>query len=126
MDAKKVIVCDDDRHILEVLKLIVEFSGAEVLVEDDSAKLFGRLNEDRPDLLIIDLWMPNLSGQEIISMIRSDDKMKNMYILCLSASDDGEEVAMRAGANQFLPKPFEMTEILQIIENNCRNIRASA
>ncbi|KGE13169.1 response regulator [Sphingobacterium deserti] len=126
MDAKKVIVCDDDRHILEVLKLIVEFSGAEVLVEDDSAKLFGRLNEDRPDLLIIDLWMPNLSGQEIISKIRMDDKMKNMYILCLSASDDGEEVAMRAGANQFLPKPFEMTDILQIIENNCRNIRASA
>ncbi|TDS11875.1 response regulator [Sphingobacterium paludis] len=126
MDVKKVVVCDDDRHILEVLKLIVEFSGAEVLVEDDSAKLYGRLHQDVPDLLIIDLWMPNLSGQEVISRIRRDDSMRDMYILCLSASDDGEEVAMRAGANQFLPKPFDMTDILQIIERNCSGNRASA
>ncbi|WP_437919942.1 response regulator [Sphingobacterium sp. LRF_L2] len=126
MGLRKVFLCDDDPSILDVLEMIVQFAGAEAIIERDSAKLYERMLTTKPDILIVDLWMPNLSGDEVIKRVKADDFLKQTYVVCISASRDGKEVAMNAGADYFLPKPFDMQDLLQIIAENGKSNRATA
>jgi len=112
MEGKKIMVCDDDQSIVEMLELILGFTGAEVLSETDSVKLFDRLKFEQPDLLIIDIWMPILTGDLIVKRIRAaESTIKNMPIIVMSASRDGKEIAQVAGATSYMPKPFDIDEL---------------
>ena len=112
MEGKKIMVCDDDQSIVEMLELILGFTGAEVLTETDSVKLFDRLKFEQPDLLIIDIWMPILTGDLIVKRIRAaESTIKNMPIIVMSASRDGKEIAQVAGATSYMPKPFDIDEL---------------
>lgn len=116
-DKSKVVICDDDDGILNMLELIVESTGASVETESDSAKLLPRLEVTQPALLIIDLWMPNMPGDAIVRRLRSQEKYDNVYILCISASVNGRQVALEAGADQFLAKPFDIDDVVSIVED---------
>ncbi len=114
-DRSKVMICDDDHGILNMLELIVESAGAQVEKEPDSAKLLSRLEVNQPALLIIDLWMPNMAGDVIVRELRSNVKFNDLFILCISASLNGRSVAMDAGADKFLAKPFDITDVLSVV-----------
>ena len=114
---KKIFICDDDRGISEMLEMIFEFLDAEILVEINSIYAYEKILKEKPAILVVDLWMPVVSGDQLIRKIRSNEELKNMFILCMSASRDGKSVALEAGANMFLPKPFDMDDILHIMEN---------
>ncbi len=112
MEGKKIMVCDDDKSIVEMLELILGFTGAKVLTETDSVKLFDRLQNEQPDLLIIDIWMPILTGDLIVKRVRAAEGIiKNMPIMVMSASRDGKEIAQAAGATSYMPKPFDIDEL---------------
>lgn len=112
MEGKKIMVCDDDKSIVEMLELILGFTGAKVLTETDSVKLFDRLKTEKPDLLIIDIWMPILTGDLIVKRVRAAEGIiKNMPIMVMSASRDGKEIAEAAGATSYMPKPFDIDEL---------------
>ncbi len=110
------MVCDDDESIAEVIQVILEMSDMEVEVECDSSKLCSRIQGMNPKVLLIDLWMPKMSGDKVIKYLRSKEEFKNLYIVCISASMDGRDVAMEAGANAFLPKPFNMDDIVNLVD----------
>lgn len=116
MTQKKIFICDDDMGIVNMLEMMLEFTDAKVLTETNSLMAYNRLLSERPDVFIVDLWMPEMGGNQIIEQIRSCDELKDTYILCISASRDGEKVAMEAGADIFLAKPFDMDEILTVVE----------
>lgn len=112
MEGKKIMVCDDDKSIVEMLELILGFTGAVILTETDSVKLFDRLNSEKPDLLIIDIWMPILTGDLIVKRVRAaENVIKDMPIIVMSASRDGKQIAEAAGATSYLPKPFDIDEL---------------
>lgn len=113
-----VFICDDDVAISDMLALVVESVGRAVCVENDSTQLYKRLQEVNPKLLIIDLWMPFLSGDEIIRQLRADSAFDDLYIVCISASIHGEQTAMNAGANRFIAKPFDISEILSVVSED--------
>ncbi|KGE12709.1 response regulator [Sphingobacterium deserti] len=112
-----VFVCDDDVGISDMLALVIESTGKVVCIENDSTLLYKRLQEVKPKLLIIDLWMPMLSGDEIIRQLRADSAFDDLYIVCISASIHGEQTAMNAGANRFIAKPFDIAEILSVVSD---------
>lgn len=117
MEGKKIMVCDDDKSIVEMLELILGFTGAKVLTETDSVKLFDRLQNEQPDLLIIDIWMPILTGDLIVKRVRAAEGIiKNMPIMVMSASRDGKEIAQAAGATSYMPKPFDIDELTNAAE----------
>ncbi len=95
---------------------MLEDLDAHVISETNSAKVSERLLEEQPDMLIVDLWMPLVTGDEIITYIRQNDSLKQMFILCISASRNGEQVAMDAGADVFLGKPFDMDDLLDVVQ----------
>ncbi|TDS12963.1 response regulator [Sphingobacterium paludis] len=110
-----VFVCDDDTGISDMLALIIESTGIPVYVENNSTVLYEKLQEVKPRVLIIDLWMPVLSGDQIIRQLRADRSFDDLYIVCISASMHGEKTAMDAGANRFIAKPFDIADIISVI-----------
>ncbi|MBC8033072.1 MAG: response regulator [Chitinophagaceae bacterium] len=110
----KVIVCDDDPDILDAIVRLLELEGLTAIGVRNSAQLYQEIDEHRPDLLIVDLWMPQFNGEDIIRHIKSHPERSKMAILLISASMIGDRVGAQAGADAFLAKPFEMEELIAI------------
>jgi len=117
MEGKKIMICDDDLGILEVVEMMLEIEGYTVFKESNSTNLLSEIKRVSPDLLLMDLWMPVLSGDQILKIIRSTEELKKLPVIILSASVDGREISSEAGANAFIPKPFNMDEMISDISN---------
>jgi DNA-binding response OmpR family regulator len=115
MKNKRVLVCDDDKDILEMLEIALEVNGFDVISENDSSRIFRTINSTNPDALLLDLWMPVLSGDEIVKMLRKDPSKNKIPVVVISASQDGKEVALKAGANQYLDKPFDIDKLIMCL-----------
>jgi len=105
------MICDDDEGILEVLELYLELEGYVVFTVANSIKLVEQITLHSPDLLLLDLWMPLLSGDQAIRIIRESDMLSALPIVVLSASVDGAAVASAMGADGFIAKPFDLDDI---------------
>lgn len=111
MESKKIMICDDDQGILDVLQMFLELEGFTVFSEINSTNLIKEITKNEPDLLLLDLWMPLLSGDQVLRIIRNTEEIKNLPVIVLSASVDGSSIATEMGANDFIPKPFDLEEI---------------
>lgn len=111
MESKKIMICDDDQGILDVLQMFLELEGFTVFPEINSTNLIKEIKKNEPDLLLLDLWMPLLSGDQVLKIIRNTAEIKNLPVIVLSASVDGSAIAAEIGANDFIPKPFDLEEI---------------
>ena len=105
------MICDDDPGILEVLEMMLEIEGYTVFTESNSTNLIKEITTILPDLLLMDLWMPVLSGDQLLRTIRSSKELENLPVIILSASVDGNDIATNAGADAFIAKPFDMDDI---------------
>ncbi|WDF45558.1 response regulator [Chryseobacterium sp. KACC 21268] len=117
MEGKKIMICDDDAGILEVLEMMLEIEGYTVYTESNSTNLIKEINNNKPDLLLMDLWMPVLSGDQLLRTIRGTKELESLPVIILSASVDGNEIASNAGANGFIAKPFDMDAVSLKIQN---------
>ena len=116
MDKKKILICDDDEGIIDMLELVLEETGHEIITETNSLNIKSILKENIPDLILLDLWMPVLSGDQVLKSLRSSAATKQLPIIVISASRDGKEIALDAGATDFVAKPFDIDELLKKIE----------
>ena len=112
-DTALVLVVDDERDIRELVMLRLEQAGYETKEAkngEEALELIGRL---RPDLVVLDVRMPDMDGYQICERIRADAAVKETPILLLSASVHEHEVqeGLDAGANDYLPKPFKPQEL---------------
>jgi DNA-binding response OmpR family regulator len=117
MNSKKIIVCDDDQGILDVLQMLLETEGFIVFTEINSTNLIKQIQNKSPDLVLLDLWMPLLSGDQVLKAIRSTNDIKDLPVIVLSASVDGSDIAADAGADDFVAKPFDLDDIISKINN---------
>lgn len=112
MNNKKIMVCDDDQGILDVLQMLLETEGFTVFTEIESPNVIEQIKIENPDLLLLDLWMPILSGDQVLKKIRQTEDIKNLPVIVLSASVDGSDIAADAGADAFVAKPFDMDDLI--------------
>ena len=112
----RILVCDDDDGILDMLTMVLHNKGYEVATEVHSLNIYNKLNEIKPDLLLLDLWMPKLSGEEILQTLKEKDDTKALPVVVMSASRDGAEVAKRFGADDYLAKPFDIKNLVTKIQ----------
>lgn len=117
----KVLIIDDERGPRESLRFLLKDSY-EVLCADSAAKGVALLEVERPDVIVLDLRMPGMSGIEGLAAIRAIDTVVSVIILTGYASLDTATEAVRLGANDYLNKPFDIDEIREII---ARNVRAT-
>lgn len=109
-----VVVADDDPDIRALVTIAVRKAGLDLVASvGDGALALAAIREHRPDLAILDVAMPELSGLDVCRRVRSDDSMGDIRILLLSASVDeaSRSVGIDAGADYFLAKPFSPREL---------------
>jgi len=113
----KILICDDDEGILDLLTLVFTDAGYDTVAEIKSLNVAAAINREKPDLLILDLWMPVLSGDQVLRALRNGLHTKDLPVIVISASSDGLPIAMNAGATDFLAKPFDLNDLLQRTKN---------
>ncbi|PZR28750.1 MAG: response regulator [Citrobacter freundii] len=116
MVRKKVFVCDDDADIIDMLDIVLS-AHFETICETDSRRVIDQVHLLKPDVVIVDLWMPFIAGDEIIRMLRGDEKTQDLTIIAISASPSGNENAKAAGADLFIPKPFEIAQLIEAVRS---------
>jgi CheY-like chemotaxis protein len=112
---KKILVADDDPAILEVITFMLEDAGYEVVttVGGDTEKC---VQESKPDLLLLDIWMSGMDGRNICKNLKSRKATMHMPIIMISANKDTKKIAKEVGANDFISKPFEMKTLLSLVK----------
>jgi DNA-binding response OmpR family regulator len=110
--ANKILICDDDQGILDMMDTILTFEGFEIIPEPDSTLVVDLAISEEVDLIIIDLWMPLMPGYEVIRSLKDDPRTSSLPVLAISASPDGRNVAMEAGAVDLVPKPFDIDKLI--------------
>lgn len=113
MSNKKIIICDDDEGILDMLEMILTESGFEIVPVRNSLQVYDTIRQQQPDLLLLDLWMPVLSGDQILRALRKSAENQHLPVIVISASREGEHIAAEAGADDFLAKPFDLDMLVR-------------
>lgn len=109
---KTILICDDDEGILDMLEIVLEGNGYAIIPVQNSLTLYDVIDREHPDLLLLDLWMPVLSGDQVLKSLRSNPETQKLPVIVISASRDGEQIAVNAGANDFVAKPFDLDGLL--------------
>ena len=112
---KKILVADDDTAILHVMTLMLEDDGYEVTSTLDGETV-QKVQNELPDLVLLDIWMSGIDGREICKQLKSQKNTKHIPIIMISANKDTRDIAKKAGADDFVAKPFEMQELLAKVE----------
>ena len=101
-----------------ITKLILEKKGYDASIADNGETGLTLARRDNPDLIILDLCLPKLKGEEVCREIRRDEKMGSLPIIMVTAKDlDADRIIGRViGANSYMTKPFEMAELLKEID----------
>lgn len=111
--AKKILIVDDEPDILELAVIRLETAGYEVLKVASSEEAFKVLKKNKPDLILLDLVLPNMQGDEFCKKIRSTSGLKDIPIILFTASIMRvPEKAEEMGADDYILKPFEPGELL--------------
>lgn len=105
---KQVLVVDDEIGALTLIGIMLERGGFGVLKAKDAKSALMVLDENTPDLIILDVMMPGMDGIELCRVIRQRDMTQKVPVLILSARGDADSImrGLEAGANDYLPKPI--------------------
>jgi twitching motility two-component system response regulator PilH len=110
----KILVIDDDPIMLELYREVLEGLSHEVLIAENGTQGLARA-ERKPDLIVVDLLMPNLNGYDFIKQLRAIEGRAATPVIAASGLSTGEW-ALRTGADRFLAKPFRNQELVALVE----------
>jgi len=112
--AKRILVVDDDQQIVRLARSFLEQAGFSVSIAYDGETAMQSIRGERPDLLVLDLMLPNPDGWEITRRIRADKKLYTIPILMLTArvEDEDKIAGLQLGADDYLTKPFNGGELV--------------
>lgn len=115
--ATRVLVVDDDRATVEMLTLALEMDGYEVVTAADGVTALEAARRDRPDVLVMDVMMPGLTGLDVVRELRDDPMLGEVPVLLLSAWTRDVDVwsGWMAGADAYVTKPMDVDDLLSQI-----------
>ncbi len=115
---KKVLVVDDEKDLAQLLSFHLVKAGYDVLIANDGEEGYQRYEQERPDLIVLDLKMPKLNGFEVCRKIRREKKDTQIPIIMLTALQDDADrlIGKVVGAQRYMTKPFKMEDLLQEVE----------
>jgi two-component system phosphate regulon response regulator PhoB len=115
----RILVLDDEPDVTELLEYKLEQEGYRVQVLNDPLEFVAKVREFEPDLMVLDIMMPELNGLQLCRIARSDPSMKRIPIIFLSARGDTEDriKGLETGADDYLSKPFNANELILRINN---------
>ncbi len=111
---KKILIVDDEQDITELLDYKFRQSGYAVRVANDPLRVPGLARDFRPDVVILDVMMPELNGLQLLRMFRADSLLRDIPVILLTARSSVEDrvKGLEVGADDYVPKPFDIRELL--------------
>lgn len=119
---KNILVIDDDRSILEVVKIILEENGYEVSTISNASFIEKTLQNKLPDLILVDIWMAGYDGRDVTQQLKSQKETSHIPIIVISAHNETQKIAKDAGADGFLEKPFDIEDLLSVVQKHTPQI----
>jgi len=105
---KKILLVDDELSILRLLTIKLKVSGYDVMTATDGQEALDLIDSARPDIMLLDVIMPGIDGFEVLRRLRPASRLP---IIVYSARTTNKHEALSLGANDFLPKPFDVDEL---------------
>ncbi len=121
-DQRTVLVVDDSPTVLKIVGMALERHGHQVLVASNAMQALAKLDEVRPDLVLLDITMPHMDGYQLCKLIRGNPSTGSLPVVMLSGKDGFiDKVRGRlAGASDYMTKPFDPAALVQVVEKHCR------
>ncbi len=115
---KKILIVDDEEDILNFLELVLREKGYEVVTAGSGHDALTRAQLERPDLVLLDIMMPQMDGWEVLKLLRIDDETASIPVAMLSARTEARDrvQGLQEGAIDYICKPFSLQELLTKIE----------
>ncbi|OAI38614.1 hypothetical protein AYO40_06515, partial [Planctomycetaceae bacterium SCGC AG-212-D15] len=110
----RILIADDNPQGVELLEAYLGDSGHEIQTAADGEETLRKVQQWRPDLILLDIMMPKISGFEVCKRLRADAALRDIGILMITALDQPSDVerALEVGTDDFLTKPINKTELL--------------
>lgn len=115
MNASKVLIAEDEPHIVESLSFLLSREGFEVSSEPDGEAAFVRISSERPDVMILDVMLPRMNGFEVLRRVRADPGLSSLPVILLTAKGQMQDRARadEIGADAFITKPFSNRDVVE-------------
>lgn len=113
---KKVLVADDEPFTAEMLALMLAFRGFDVVLAHDGREALQRVRADRPDAVLLDVYMPVLKGVDVTRELRADPELAGVPVMLISSADEGEVEWQEAGADMFVQKPLDIRTLPALVD----------
>lgn len=119
MNPKKILVVDDELSILVPIKFLLEKNNFNVELAQSGRDALDTIAQTKPDLILLDIMLPDLDGYEIYQMIRDKPEWDDIKVIYLSAKSRDVDIAkgLNLGADAYITKPFSNAELLEKIES---------
>lgn len=126
--AQRILIVDDDRQIVRVLRAYLEQDGFQALVAYDGEQALHALRHDKPDLVILDLMLPERDGWQLTRLVRSDPSLQHIPIIMLTARMEEADrvVGLELGADDYVTKPFSPREVVARVRAVLRRLSPGA
>ncbi len=115
---KKVFVAEDDQAIQEIITIILEGENYKVIVSDHGDKVIDEIVQEKPSLILLDIWLSGHDGGKIAKRLKSQEATKDIPIIIISANNATEKIAQAVGADGFLLKPFNIDDLVAIVKKH--------
>jgi CheY-like chemotaxis protein len=118
MDKKRILVVDDEPDVLKLTSLRLEKQGYEIITAANSRDAFDLIENEKPDLVLMDIIIPIMYGTEICRRVKDDENLRHIPIILCSAHGEvmTDEMAKNSGADDYITKPFDEKELMNKIE----------
>lgn len=121
MTKRKILVAEDDKAIVEVVKIILESEGYEVLFADQGVSIHQTVKDHNPDIIFMDIWLFGENGGEIAKQIKAKDHSKHIPLIMMSANNETEKITKETGADGFLLKPFNIEDLIGTVKKHVKS-----
>lgn len=120
----KILIAEDERDIRELITFTLSFAGHEIIQASNGAEAVELVQKTMPDLIMMDVRMPRMTGYEACRAIKQIESVKDIPVVFLSAKGQDDEVAdaLEAGAMDYITKPFSPTELTEKIASLLKKI----
>jgi two-component system, OmpR family, alkaline phosphatase synthesis response regulator PhoP len=115
---KKILVVDDERHIVRLIQVNLERAGYQVVTAFDGKEALRKVETDKPDIVVMDVMMPHMDGFEALKHLQANPATRNIPVIMLTAKAQDADVfrGWSAGVSAYLTKPFNPLELLTFVK----------
>ena len=119
-EEKSVLVVEDEKNIVDILRFNLERKGYRVLEACDGEEGLRRAREEKPDLILLDIMLPRMNGFDVCAALRGDGDGVPILLLTAREEEDDKVRGLELGADDYITKPFSMREVIARVEANIR------